>query len=263
MVLGIANLAMATGNIGRPGVGVNPLRGQNNVQGSCDMGSFPHEFSGYRHISDPCRARDFRSGVGRARRSRAGPAHSQHVRRGAGRQLQGSLRAGRRRCAVRAQRPSRGGGAERDGMRRRAGFIFQRDGEICACVSAGFVVPREEWHFHQQRAANLDGAQSRGAARRQGRLGNHLRACDRARLSDEVCASVGNHGRDRAADAHFCRCQLRKDRAARLRPMAMQRWRTRPALPRCMPIDFVRGKGRFTITEYVPTEERTNQPISH
>ena len=52
MVLGIANLAMATGNIGRPGVGVNPLRGQNNVQGSCDMGSFPHEFSGYRHISD-------------------------------------------------------------------------------------------------------------------------------------------------------------------------------------------------------------------
>jgi formate dehydrogenase major subunit len=43
---------MATGNIGRPGVGVNPLRGQNNVQGACDMGSFPHEFSGYRHVSD-------------------------------------------------------------------------------------------------------------------------------------------------------------------------------------------------------------------
>ncbi|MGH6817208.1 MAG: formate dehydrogenase subunit alpha [Methylovirgula sp.] len=51
-VMGIANLAMATGNLGRPGVGVNPLRGQNNVQGSCDMGSFPHEFSGYRHVSN-------------------------------------------------------------------------------------------------------------------------------------------------------------------------------------------------------------------
>jgi formate dehydrogenase major subunit len=50
-VIAIANLAMATGNIGRPGVGVNPLRGQNNVQGACDMGSFPHELSGYRHIS--------------------------------------------------------------------------------------------------------------------------------------------------------------------------------------------------------------------
>ena len=51
-VMGIANLAMATANIGREGVGVNPLRGQNNVQGSCDMGSFPHEFPGYRHVSD-------------------------------------------------------------------------------------------------------------------------------------------------------------------------------------------------------------------
>jgi formate dehydrogenase major subunit len=51
-VMAIANLAMLTGNIGRPGVGVNPLRGQNNVQGSCDMGSFPHELPGYRHVSD-------------------------------------------------------------------------------------------------------------------------------------------------------------------------------------------------------------------
>ena len=51
-VMAMANLAMATGNIGRNGVGVNPLRGQNNVQGACDMGSFPHELSGYRHVSD-------------------------------------------------------------------------------------------------------------------------------------------------------------------------------------------------------------------
>ena len=52
MVMGMANLAMLTGNIGRDGVGVNPLRGQNNVQGACDMGSFPHELPGYRHVSD-------------------------------------------------------------------------------------------------------------------------------------------------------------------------------------------------------------------
>jgi formate dehydrogenase major subunit len=52
MVMGMANLAMLTGNIGRRGVGVNPLRGQNNVQGACDMGSFPHEFTGYRHVGD-------------------------------------------------------------------------------------------------------------------------------------------------------------------------------------------------------------------
>lgn len=53
MVMAMANIAMATGNIGREGVGVNPLRGQNNVQGSCDMGSFPHELPGYRHVSVP------------------------------------------------------------------------------------------------------------------------------------------------------------------------------------------------------------------
>jgi len=60
-VIAIANLAMATGNIGRPGVGVNPLRGQNNVQGSCDMGSFPHELSGYRHISNDATRESFES----------------------------------------------------------------------------------------------------------------------------------------------------------------------------------------------------------
>ncbi|WP_131114566.1 formate dehydrogenase subunit alpha [Lichenihabitans psoromatis] len=61
MVMGMANLAMATGNIGRAGVGVNPLRGQNNVQGSCDMGSFPHELPGYRHVSDDATRHMFES----------------------------------------------------------------------------------------------------------------------------------------------------------------------------------------------------------
>lgn len=51
-VIALANLAMATGNIGFEGTGVNPLRGQNNVQGSCDMGSFPHELPGYRPVED-------------------------------------------------------------------------------------------------------------------------------------------------------------------------------------------------------------------
>ncbi len=61
MVMCIANLAMATGNLGREGVGVNPLRGQNNVQGSCDMGSFPHELTAYRHISDDAMRATFES----------------------------------------------------------------------------------------------------------------------------------------------------------------------------------------------------------
>ena len=64
MVMGIANLAMATGNLGREGVGVNPLRGQNNVQGSCDMGSFPHEFTAYRHVSDDAVRHSFETAWG-------------------------------------------------------------------------------------------------------------------------------------------------------------------------------------------------------
>jgi formate dehydrogenase major subunit len=64
-VMGIANLAMATANLGREGVGVNPLRGQNNVQGSCDMGSMPHEYPGYRHVSDEATQALFESAWGR------------------------------------------------------------------------------------------------------------------------------------------------------------------------------------------------------
>ncbi len=72
MVMAMANLAMATGNIGRDGVGVNPLRGQNNVQGSCDMGSFPHEFAGYRHVGDDSVRAIFEEAWGRELESEPG-----------------------------------------------------------------------------------------------------------------------------------------------------------------------------------------------
>src|SRR5262245_18105839 len=70
--MAIPNLAMATGNIGRAGVGVNPLRGQNNVQGACDMGSFPHEVSGYRHVSEDATRAMFEALWGRALDSEPG-----------------------------------------------------------------------------------------------------------------------------------------------------------------------------------------------
>ncbi len=111
MVMGIANLAMATGNIGREGVGVNPLRGQNNVQGSCDMGSFPHEFPGYRHVSDDAVAHPVRARLGRALAERARPAHSEHVRGGARWRVQGPVHRGRGHRAVRPEHPARHRGA--------------------------------------------------------------------------------------------------------------------------------------------------------
>ncbi len=51
-VLAVANLALLTGNIGKPGAGVNPLRGQNNVQGSCDVGALPNYYTGYQRVAD-------------------------------------------------------------------------------------------------------------------------------------------------------------------------------------------------------------------
>ena len=52
-VLSVANLALLTGNLGKPGAGVNPLRGQNNVQGACDMGALPNVYCGYQRVDDP------------------------------------------------------------------------------------------------------------------------------------------------------------------------------------------------------------------
>ena len=116
--MAIANLAMATGNIGREGVGVNPLRGQNNVQGSCDMGSFPHEFSGYRHVSDDATREVFERLWGVHAQRRAGPAHPQHDRRGDRRRVQGSLPAGRGHRPVGSRHEAHHRGPAGDGMRR-------------------------------------------------------------------------------------------------------------------------------------------------
>jgi formate dehydrogenase alpha subunit len=52
-VLAVSNLAMLTGNLGKPSSGVNPLRGQNNVQGACDMGSLPNVYTGYQQVASP------------------------------------------------------------------------------------------------------------------------------------------------------------------------------------------------------------------
>ena len=94
MVMGLANLAMATGNIGRDGVGVNPLRGQNNVQGSCDMGSFPHELSGYRHVSDDTARTMFETMWDTTLQAVPGHAHPEHARRRRRGHVPGDVRAG-------------------------------------------------------------------------------------------------------------------------------------------------------------------------
>ncbi len=65
-VMAVANLAIVTGNVGRPGVGVNPLRGQNNVQGLCDIGALPNVLPGYQKPDDPAVRARFEQTWGRA-----------------------------------------------------------------------------------------------------------------------------------------------------------------------------------------------------
>ena len=167
MVMGIANLAMATGNVGREGVGVNPLRGQNNVQGSCDMGSFPHELPGYRHVSDSTHARQLRGGLGRRR---CNPEPGLRIPNMFDAALDGSFKGlyceGEDIVAVRPEHPARGRGADGDGMRGGAGHLPQRDRQVRARVPAGLVLPREGRHLHQRRAPHLARAQGDAAAGR-------------------------------------------------------------------------------------------------
>jgi formate dehydrogenase major subunit len=145
-VMAIANLAMATGNIGRPGVGVNPLRGQNNVQGSCDMGSFPHELPGYRHISGDAVREQFEHVECQAEQ-RAGSTHSEHVRRCHRRHVHGNVLSGRGHSPIRSEHLACRGGAVVDGMRRGPRSVPQRDSELRTCVPAGSTFLEKDGTF--------------------------------------------------------------------------------------------------------------------
>ena len=170
-VMALANLAMATGNIGRPGVGINPLRGQNNVQGSCDMGSLPARASRLSPHLRSRRARDLRGRMGRDARPGAGPAHSQHDRRRAGWLVPGHLHPGRGHRAVRPRHQAHHRRPRGDGMRGGARPVPERDSELRARVPAGLHVPGEGRHVHQRRAPHQSGAQGDGAARPVSRTG--------------------------------------------------------------------------------------------
>jgi formate dehydrogenase alpha subunit len=71
-VIAVANLAMLTGNVGKPSSGVNPLRGQNNVQGACDMGCLPNVYPGYQAVTNPAIKKKFESAWGCSLSPKAG-----------------------------------------------------------------------------------------------------------------------------------------------------------------------------------------------
>ena len=256
MVMAMANLAMATGNIGRDGVGVNPLRGQNNVQGSCDMGSFPHEFPGYRHVSDAdgARASSSRCGASRSTPSRGCASRTCSTPRSTAPSRRCSSRARTSPSPTRTPTTSRGARGARP--RRRAGPLLERDGEVRARVLPGDVVPREGRHVHQRRAPHQPGPPGRWRRRTASRSG---------RSSAEIATAmgypmhwdtrVGDHGRDRGDDPDVLGGLLRPARPGRLGAVAVQRGRRRSGRRSCT-------SGRSSAARAGSWRRRSSRPTS-
>ncbi len=207
-VMAIANLAMATGNIGRRGVGVNPLRGQNNVQGSCDMGSFPHELPGYRHVSD--------AGVRAIYEAEWGvpiePEPGLRIPNMLDAAVEGSFRG----LYIQGEDIAQ---SDPDTKHVTAGLsamecvvvhdLFLNETANYAHVFLpGCDLPGKGRHLHQCRTADQPGAQGDGAARRDGGLGGDPGDLERHGLPDGLRASLGDHGRDRPHDADLRRRDL-------------------------------------------------------
>jgi len=255
-VLGIANLAMATGNIGREGVGVNPLRGQNNVQGSCDMGSFPHEFPGYRHVSDGAVRASFEAEWGVALRSEQGLRIPNMFEAA----LDGTFRA----------------------MYIQGEDIAQSDPNtqhvVDALTSLECLVVQDIFMCETAKFAHvlLPGS---SFLEKDGTFTNAERRISRVRKVIEPLAGLADwEVTIRLSNAlgypmNYSHPSEIMDEIARLTPtfsgvsfekldrLGSIQWPCNSAAPDGTPTmhidEFVRGKGRFYVTQYVPTRERT------
>ncbi len=222
-VMAMANLAMVTGNIGHEGVGVNPLRGQNNVQGSCDMGSFPHEFPGYRHVSNEATRKLFEKEWRVELSGEPGLRIPNMFDEAAERHLQGPVRARRGHRPVRSQHPPRRARARVAGHRRRAGSVPERDGGLRARLLPRHVVPREGRHLHQRRAPREPRASGDAREAGHGRVGDRLPPRHRHGLPDDVHVGRRHHGRDRPHHADLQEHLVQAARRARQRAVAVRR----------------------------------------
>ena len=255
-VMAIANLAMATGNIGRPGVGVNPLRGQNNVQGACDMGSFPHELSGYRHVHDDATREMFETFWGRPLDSEPGLRIPNMLDAA----VEGTFKA----------------------LYIQGEDILQSDPNthhVAAGLAAMECVVVQDLFLNE--TANYAHVFLPGCTflEKDGTFTNAERRIQRVR---KVMAPKNGYGdweiTVMIANAlglgwNYAHPSEIMDEVAALTPsfagvtyrrldeMGSVQWPCNDAAPEGMPImhvdRFVRGKGHFVLTEYVPTDERT------
>ena len=255
-VMAMANLAMATGNIGRPGAGVNPLRGQNNVQGACDMGSFPHEFSGYRHVSDDATREMFEAIWGVPLSSEPGLRIPNMLDEAVGGRFKGLYVQGEDIAQ-----------SDPDTKHVTAGLAAME----CVIVQDLFLNETAKYaHIFLPGSSFLE---------KDGTFTNAERRINRVR---RVMAPLGGladwEGVMALSNALGFRMDYRHpgeimDEIARLTPtfagvsyakleeVGSVQWPCNEAAPLGTPMmhvdRFVRGKGRFMITEFVPTDERT------
>jgi formate dehydrogenase major subunit len=258
MVMAIANLAMVTGNIGRLGVGVNPLRGQNNVQGSCDMGSFPHELPGYRHVSDDAVRGEFEQAWGVKLDNEPGLRIPNMFEAA----LDGSYK----------------------GLYCQGEDIVQSDPNtqhvIAAMESMECVVVQDLFLNETAKYAHvfLPGA---SFLEKDGTFTNAERRVSRVR---KVMEPLGGYGDWEATmmlakamgyEMHYSHPSEIMDEIARLVPtfhgvsfdkierLGSIQWPCNDEAPEGTPImhteHFVRGKGKFFVTQYVATDEKVNQ----
>jgi formate dehydrogenase major subunit len=255
-VIAIANLAMASGNIGRPGVGVNPLRGQNNVQGSCDMGSFPHELPGYRHISGDAVRESFES-MWNVKLNKEPGLRIPNMFDAA---LEGSFK----------------------GLYVQGEDILQSDPNtkhVVAALSAMECVIVQDLFLNE--TANYAHIFLPGSTflEKDGTFTNAERRIQRVRkvitprngLADwEVTIRLGeamgfkmnySHPSEIMDEIAALTPTFSGVSYARLDELGSVQWPCNDKVPEGTPVmhidGFVRGKGRFVVTEYVPTDERT------
>ncbi len=258
MVMGMANLAMLTGNIGRRGVGVNPLRGQNNVQGSCDMGSFPHEYPGYRHVSDDTVRQMFETVWHTTLQSEPGLRIPNMLDAA----IEGTFK----------------------GIYIQGEDIAQSDPntlhvtqalESMECVVVQDLFLNETAAFAHVFLPGTSFLEKDGTFTNAERRINRVRMVKKPMTGKHEWEVVTDLAKAMGYDMHYNEPAEIMDEIARVTPtfkgvsfkrldeLGSLQWPVNDAAPDGTPImhvdKFVRGKGRFMITEYVPTPERTNR----
>ncbi len=256
MVMGMANLAMATGNIGRDGVGVNPLRGQNNVQGACDMGSFPHEYSGYRHVSDDATRELFEHLWGVPLSKEPGLRIPN--------MLDEALTGGFKGIYIQGEDIAQ---SDPDTQAVVAGLMAME----CVIVHDLFLNETAKYaHVFLPGSSFLE---------KDGTFTNAERRISRVRKVMQPLAGLADwevtqrFAQALGMDMHYTHPSEVMDEIARLTPsfagvsyakieaLGSLQWPCNDNAPQGTPImhvdHFVRGKGRFMLTEFIPTDERT------